>query len=331
MAFEENEISIKSVGGTELVKRGLAERIKDEIDLDQFQVICSRVREIDESKIRVLWLHDLPEDPESKKLKDPSFREQFHKIVFCSQWQYQRYQQVLGIPYDERCVVIENGIEPITPTEKSKDKIKLVYSSTPQRGLAILVPVFEELAKRYDNIELNVFSSYKIYGWDEADQRFESLFDKCREHPNIVYHGFKPNSEVRACLQESHIHSYPSIWQETSCLSVIEAMSAGLLCVHPNFAALTDTSGGLNFVYQGNSDLNKHAKQFYQALSHAIEVVNTPEVQTYIKLVKTYADSRFHWTKIKSQWVDLLKGLELQYKDVDSRKIPKQQFVYRVE
>ena len=56
--FEENEVSIKSKGGTEMVKRGLAERLPEGL-ADDFQVICSRVRKIEEDKIRVYWLHDL--------------------------------------------------------------------------------------------------------------------------------------------------------------------------------------------------------------------------------------------------------------------------------
>ena len=69
MAFEENEISVNSQGGTESVKRGLASRLDPKL-IEDFQIICSRVRKIEEDKIRVYWLHDLPEDPETNHLKD---------------------------------------------------------------------------------------------------------------------------------------------------------------------------------------------------------------------------------------------------------------------
>jgi hypothetical protein len=55
--FEENEISKNSQGGTEMMKRGVAERLPAGI-ADDFQIICSRVRELEEDKIRVYWLHD---------------------------------------------------------------------------------------------------------------------------------------------------------------------------------------------------------------------------------------------------------------------------------
>lgn len=50
--FEENEVSKNAFGGTELAKRKLA-AILDPSLLDDFQVICSRPRELDESKIRI--------------------------------------------------------------------------------------------------------------------------------------------------------------------------------------------------------------------------------------------------------------------------------------
>lgn len=331
MAFEENEISTKSQGGTEMMKRGLAERLPAGL-ADDFQIICSRVRELEEDKIRVYWLHDLPEDPETNHLADSGSRDRFHHMVFSGQWQYYRYQHVLGVPYDTKSCVIETAIDPMPTVEKSKDEIRLVYTSTPQRGLSILVPVFEKLAEKYDNIVLDVFSSFKIYGWDHADKQFEPLFERCRNHPRINYHAFAPNEVVREAVSKAHIHAYPSIWLECNSRSVIEAMSAGALCVHPNYGGLIDTSGGMNFMYQGHSDINTHANIFYQALDNAIQVVNTDQIQDYLKLVKIYADTRYNWGKITQQWEDKLNMLKQMYETPKSRALPVagEKFVYEV-
>lgn len=331
MAFEENEVSQRSNGGTELIKRGIASSLPSEL-VDEFQVICSRVREIQEDKIRVYWIHDLPEDPELNHLKDESSRLRFHKFVFCSNWQYQRFRDYLNFPYDLNAVVIDNPIVPFEAVPKNfDDKIRLVYTSTPHRGLELLVPVFEKLAEKYPNIHLDVFSSFKIYGWDEADTKYEKVFERIRNHPQMTYHGFKPNSEVREALQNAHIFAYPSIWMETSCLCMIEAMSAGLLCVHPNYGALTETSGGLNMMYQGSSDHNEHARAFYHALDQAIEIVAHEDVQNNLRFNKLYADSRYSKEKIVGYWQTLLEGLKQKHPDVESRKIVKQEpyFVYR--
>lgn len=328
MPFEENEISKNSQGGTESVKRGLAERLPPGL-ADDFQIICSRVREIDESKIRVYWLHDLPDDPETNHLREEASRDRFHKLVFCGNWQYSRFQLVTGVPYDDKSIVIETPIDPFPTVKKNfDDKIRLIYTSTPQRGLNILVAVFEKLAEKYPNIHLDVFSSFKIYGWEEADKQFEPLYDRIRNHPQMTYHGFAPNDVVREHLLKAHIHSYPCTWLECNSRSVIEAMSAGLLCVHPNFGGLSDTSGGMNFMYQGHEDPSKHAGIFHAMLMQAIDTVSQDQMQNYLKLVKIYADSRYNWNKITSQWVDLLTELKNKHESTDSRKIVKEVFRY---
>jgi hypothetical protein len=76
-------------------------------------------------------------------------------------------------------------------------------------------------------------------------------------------------------------------------------------------------------MYQGHSDHNIHANIFYQALGHAIETVNDDETQNYLKFVKTYADNRFNWNRISSQWEGLLNQLKGQYPTLESRALPK--------
>jgi glycosyltransferase involved in cell wall biosynthesis len=239
-----------------------------------------------------------------------------------------QYETRLGVPHDQKLAVLESAIEPIPFIDKSKDEIRLIYTSTPQRGLAILVPVFEALAEKYDNIVLDVFSSYKIYGWGEADGQFEELYERCRKHPRINYHGFAKNDEVREALQKAHIFSYPSIWLECNCKALIEAMSAGLLCVHPNYGGLIDTSGGVTAMYNWDNDINKHANIFYAHLENAIKIIHEDQVQNYLQFQKQYADLRFNWTKVLSQWDGLFRSLYDQYKDTDL-SLPKQYLTFR--
>lgn len=323
MPFDVPEIAKNSQGGTERMRMGLQARLPAELTND-FQIIPSRVANLMDDKIRIYWLHDLPEDPATNHLKDPASRSQFHKIIFCGNWQAQRYRDMLKFPHDDQSLILETAIDPIEPTEKSKDVVRLIYSSTPQRGLEILVPVFEKLCEKYNNIELDVFSSFKIYGWEQEDKKYEPLYARCRAHPKIRYHGFAPHEEVVKALASAHIHAYPSIWLECNSASVIEAMSAKVLCVHPNNGGLIDTSGNLNFIYNWIPDVNKHANKFYQVLEHAISIVNKDETQNYLSLIKMYADTRYNWTKIAAQWTDLLTALKAQYADPASRIVKKE-------
>ena len=334
MPFEENEISKNAFGGTELAKRKLAGLIDPDL-LDNFQIICSRPRDLEMDKIRIFWCHDLPEDPESNGFRDNSFKDNFHKFVFVSNWQYSRYQLIHNIPYDNKSIVLEHGFDPAPPDvfeKKPKDKIHIAYTSTPQRGLEILVPVFKKLTEIHSDIHLDVFSSFKIYGWDQADEQYEPLYDEIRNDPNMTYHGFTPHDELREYLNKCHIHAYPSIWFETACRAVIEAMSAGLLCVHPNFGALSDTSGSLNIMYHGDyTDKVAHANIFINYLNSAINLLRKDEHKQMVNFNKVYADSRFNIDRVKNQWTNMLNTLLEKYPTIESRNKPKEMFVYKTQ
>ena len=71
--IQKNEMNLNAKGGTELMQQrmwdNLVEAGHEEL-LDKFQVIPSRVRELDPDRIRLLWCHDLAEDGEVQFLKD---------------------------------------------------------------------------------------------------------------------------------------------------------------------------------------------------------------------------------------------------------------------
>lgn len=322
--MELNEVNANAMGGTELMLSRLHERVDKDL-LSKFQIICSRVRELDPNKVRILWLHDLPEDPESRHLADGGWS-RFHKLVFVSNWQMQRYIQAYDIPWD-RCVVMQNAIIPVEEHEKPKDVINLAYWSTPHRGLNILVPVFEKLAEKHDNIRLHVFSSFNLYGWPQADQPFEPLFEQCRAHPKIEYHGAIPNDELREHLKSMHILAYPSIWVETSCMVLMEAMAAGMICVHPNYGALYETAACHTAMYQWNPDLNAHAQTFYNILDNAIEGINKyPGLVSEVTAVaKGHARSYYTWDNRAVEWTRLLETLKDLPTEIEQ---PKRYFTY---
>jgi glycosyltransferase involved in cell wall biosynthesis len=292
------------MGGTELMAEGLASRL----DLSSFQIVCSRVRELDESKYRIFWAHDLPGDPESEFLKNETKRKEFHHYVFVSNWQMWAYANHYGLDLS-MCSVIPNAIEPIETHIKPdhNDKLRLIYYSTPHRGLELLVPVFEDLYSKHNNIHLDVYSSFGLYGWEERDKQYESLFQKCKDHPGISYHGSVPNSQIRSALKKSHILAYPSIWPETSCLVLIEAMSAGLACVHSNLAALPETSAGLTDQYTFQADKQSHMKIFSERLEKQIVSYNKQCTfsSDYVKMTHS-------WERVLPQWQFLLDSLRVK-------------------
>lgn len=299
--------NLGAMGGTEMMRDGLYQRLPKDL-LDQFNIICSRVRSISKDKHNILWLHDTWDDPESEYLAKKENRKNFAKLVFVSNYQQATFNMGRDVPYAEG-IVLQNAIEPIPEYKKTKEIVKLIYHTTPHRGLELLVPVFEKLCEHVDNVHLDVYSSFKIYGWAQRDDQYKELFNRCRKHPNITYHGYQSNDVVRKALQEAHIYAYPNVWPETSCISAIEAMSAGCQVVAPNFAALPETCANFATMYPFHEDYNKHANMFINILMMAIKNYWTESNQNKLKFQKIYYDNFYSWDLRAAQWQSMLESL----------------------
>lgn len=322
-----SEINLKANGGTEILGRELERRMPVEIQ-NEFQIIPSRMRDLDENKFRIYWAHDLPGDPEADAALGNQGWARFHRVVFVTNWQMQAFISRYQVPWS-KCLVLSNAIIPVPEHVKPAGKIRILYSSTPHRGLGLLYPAFKKLQEKHgETVELVVYSSFKLYGWGERDKEHEPLLNALREDPGVEYHDDGSNDDVRKAVETCHVFAYPSVWMETSCLCLMEAMSGGLMCVHPNFGALYETAANWTMMYQFHEDPNKHATQHYACLDAAVSALKAdPErITGRLKNQKAYADSFYSWDLRAPQWEALMRGIMVEPKIMQK---PEPCFVYK--
>ena len=308
-------VSDKAIGGTELMRNWLfSELDKREPGLrDKFQFISTRVRKLEPNKQRILWVHDLANDPEVQHLKEEESWNCFERIVFVSHWQQHQFKLLLGFPY-ERGVVIQNAINPIPPHKKPNDgKINVCYFSTPHRGLELLLNAWEFMRgelKEGLNAELNIFSSFKIYDRGHLDEQFRHIYKRAQDMDGVNYHGTVSNDEIREMLPNMHVMAYPSIYEETSCLTLVEAASAGCLCVIPNLGALPETGANFPWMYGFEEDPDKHAQVHGHILGRAIAHFWDDDVQNLLRIQCSYFDMFYNWDLRGGQWLQFLHAIE---------------------
>lgn len=295
------------LGGTELLYSFLKSALPDLVD--QVQIILSRPDHVAlEDKPRILWIHDLPQDPAIQGLRDASYRTKFNRIVFVSHWQQQQFQQYLGVPYHQG-IVLKNAVPyrpAVFPKPLVDDKLKFIYTSTPHRGLGILAVAADKLAQVRQDWELHVYSSMQIYGRGEDDAKFEPIYDLLRKNPCVVYHGTQSNDTVRTALDTAHAFIYPSVYPETSCLAAIEALMSGCLTITTNYGALPETCGEWAWLYQFDERPEAMIERTYHNMVQALDHYSHPHVQTTLQVQSVYYQQFYAWNTRIEPWRNLL-------------------------
>jgi glycosyltransferase involved in cell wall biosynthesis len=83
-----------------------------------------------------------------------------------------------------------------------------------------------------------------VYQQDPTNDQFGALYDAAKRMAGVSYPGSLPQPLLAAALAKSNVLSYPNKWAETSCISLMEALAAGLLVVTSDLGALPETSQG---------------------------------------------------------------------------------------
>lgn len=304
--------SQNAIGGTELLAERLIKGTKKELFKDT-NIIFNRP-ELYESYIaqgkNIFYLHDLPNDRMYKKFFESEIINKFSHFVFNSDYQKEEFCKKFNFK-EKRISVIKNSINPIEIKQKKYDgKVILIYHTTPHRGLELLAHCFPKILAENDKVYLKVFSSLKIYGWDDKDKVFNPLYKKLKDMKNVEYSPNVSNEKIRTELINAHIFAYPNIWPESSCISAIEAMSAKNLLVLPNLAALKETGSKSKFLYDFTDNVSDHIKTFHKQLNLAIQYVQKQSDDYFLHLneLKDYSDKNHNLKDYLKKWEQVLSN-----------------------
>ena len=296
-----------SFGGSENQLRLLLKYLPDE-NFKNINLILNNANHdlIEKDKINILWMHHFVNQKEAQNLSSKDFVQELDYIVFNSNWNSENHIYQFKIPKN-KSVVIKNAIEKIDFEEKPKDKINLIYHTTPWRGLALLLNVFKNLNLK--NVELNVCSSTIIYGkkFDSVlGKTYESIFNECKNTKNVNYFGFLDNKKIIQMLKKMHIFSHPSIWPETSCIAAIESMAAGCEVVTTNLGALSETCSSFGTFVNFDRNFDNLEKKYSEVLLNSIKNFWSDENQNKLKLQSKTINATYSWNVRSVEWKNFL-------------------------
>lgn len=155
-----------------------------------------------------------------------------------------------GVPSD-KITITRNGIKPdrfvdaqvnaSNPYISRKNPNKFVFPSSPDRGLDRAMKVLDKVRETYPDIELHVF-----YGIEHLDKWGHSALQKTlREmmdaRPWVKYHGATQQDVLMDHFKEASIWLHPCDFIESSCITAMEMVCAGVYPVTRRLGGLMDT------------------------------------------------------------------------------------------
>ncbi len=300
------------LGGTEIQYQLLYKYVDNDL-LDNFLITTSVPEKIplSKDKINILWQQNSYDQP--NLINWFSNKKNHHKYdfyVFNSHWCYEKFRMRFKIP-ENKCTVIKNAVETF-PEKKfvRKDKIKLIYHSTPWRGLNVLLGAMQKVKSK--DVELDVYSSTQIYGdafKDANDSQYKDLYDQAKKLPNVNYIGYVSNDEIRKRIQDYDLYVFPSIWEETSCISAIESLAAGLHMVTTNYGALFETCSEWPVYINYTKDYKNLAELFAFSIDEVCGYLYKGSVPDFLKSQQQFYNKFYSWERRKGEWTNFLQGL----------------------
>ncbi|HEY9601658.1 MAG TPA: glycosyltransferase family 4 protein [Allocoleopsis sp.] len=271
----------------------------------------------------ILWTGHAHDQPGVELLQDSVERDVYDGIALVSDWQRDRFHQNFGIDLT-RIGVLRNAIAPSfsglfppgTPllAQKFNPPI-LAYTSTPFRGLDILLDVFPRIRQAVPGTRLKVFSSMKVYQVAKTEDEFEygSLYRRCQEMEGVEYVGSLLQPDLARELRSVMVLAYPNTFAETSCIAVMEAMASGCWIITSDLGALPETTAGLACLIPIQGDWEAYKDHFVEETIQVLRKctdTDTTAAETYLRRQVEYVNREYNWSVRAQQWVEWLSRIE---------------------
>jgi glycosyltransferase involved in cell wall biosynthesis len=182
-----------------------------------------------------LWCHDLTTGTVEAV-------QNFDKMICLSEF-HKNYVMAKQNVKAEKIYLGRNGITPskFAFEPKKKNKNKIVWMSSPDRGLDRCMLIMDEVRKEYPDLELHVYYGLEnLYKYGLADLA-EKLKIMMAERSWVKYHGFTEQSKMYFDVSDAVVWLHPANFIETFAITAIEMLALGIFPITRRLGALANT------------------------------------------------------------------------------------------
>ena len=285
---------------------------------------------------RVLWIHDVHCGEELTMQR--ALR--FDRILCLSEWHRDFVLSVYRGMDPAKVLVTRNGIDlKRFEQQVERNPHRAIYSSSPDRGLQTAIDIWPKVRESVPDAELHIF--YGFYNWQRATQMYlaaaqarkdqdaiaaytstlrgiRQLEHVAKHTAGVVFHDRVNQQQLAVEFLKSGVWAYPTWFQETSCITAMEAQAAGCLMVTSPIAALNETVGSRGIrIGKGEPDewrSPEYMDHFAEAVAKSMRL--SPGTVRYD--LQSYARENFCLDKLADDWSRMLTEI---HRDVAERVV----------
>lgn len=241
-----------------------------------------------------LWSHDLfaPGIENHKNYEKVLALSEFHK----------NYLKVLHSVPEDKILVTSNGIN-LSKFEGldtgSKEGQRVVFSSSPDRGLDRAMRVMDEVVKHLPKAELHAY-----YGFDNMYKAGRSAeADKIKamasERPYVHMHGNIEQGQLYKELAKAKVWLYPTNFLETYCITALEMLACKVFPIVRSYGALPHTLKGCKeAMLLGDCITQDEVDSYAKEVVHALGMDKWKTIN--------YDLTPHSWQNVAKSWLEFL-------------------------
>jgi len=286
------DVAEMSVDGVEYINRELLWKTSRKYDIvigvGYIHFLLDLENKVDYHKA-YLWLHNTEYYPyyngETLPNEGRDLLPKLSGIICVSHWHKKNTAEKYNYPLD-KIKVIYNSVDIANFDDEEKVKDSFIYSSHPERGLNTLLELWYYIKDIKPNATLKVFCPK--YGLDVFNQTYKKLNLK-----DVQFVGNVDAKTLRREYSKSEYWFYPTQYEETFCITAIEAQLAGCKIITSPIGALPEIIHTAEFIKHPGEELG-----YYLDI---IKIIDYPAQDDRARYNKRYA-SVFSIDRIGSVW-----------------------------
>lgn len=254
---------------------------------------------------KVLWL--MNQDWHYPTLNEARSKKLDKMMVLC-EWHKRYCLETHPYMRDDQYMVTSNGLKPELIAEAEKDGIernpyRIMYASSPDRGLANVIRAFAVAREFEPRLELHAFYGFNNLRKLTKHRKLQAKADECealmRKVPGVFFHGRITQDQLYREWLKTGMWVYRTDFRETSCITSMEAQALGAIPIVSPVAAL-DENVHFGEAIRGDAEDELVGAAFAQAI---VKWSNPKKQDEVRRGMMTYIRKRFDWEVFVTQWI----------------------------